>query len=167
MGNGNHLIIRNNAIRNVAWDNQETQLTSWYAGLHSAVQAMVQPVANSFTSGAVADSGVAFMGDRWLPINLSGEVADDITQVVPGGTSRAFALSLADVTKLSGEGLAFPNHAQRGSVALGWWYLRTPSTNGVHVWAVHLDGGLQGGFGRQDGLSNGGVRPALIIHQTP
>jgi hypothetical protein len=56
MGNGNHLIIRNNAIRNVSWNNQEAQLTSWYAGLHSAVQAMVQPVANSFTTGEVADS---------------------------------------------------------------------------------------------------------------
>ncbi|MGL4334875.1 MAG: hypothetical protein ACRCSC_07425, partial [Lactococcus garvieae] len=30
MGNGNHMIIRNDALRNVSWDAQEGVLTSWY-----------------------------------------------------------------------------------------------------------------------------------------
>ncbi|WP_081166577.1 DUF6273 domain-containing protein [Lactococcus garvieae] len=165
MGNGNHLIIRNNAIRNVSWNNQEAQLASWYASLHSAVQAMVQPVANSFTTGEVADSAVTFTGgSRWIPNNLSGAVAADITQVVPGGTPRAFALSLADVTRLSGEGRGFPYSAQRVSAVQGWWWLRTPGASG-DAWRVSTVGSLDAHFNVTRSDANGGVRPALIIHQ--
>ncbi|ETD04339.1 hypothetical protein N568_0108560 [Lactococcus garvieae TRF1] len=165
MGGGNHLIIRNNALRNVSWNAQEGVLTSWYGQLEPAVQAMVQPVANSFTTGEVVDASVTLSGGaRWLPNNLEGAVAADLTQVVPGGTARAFALSLADVTRLSGPGLGFPNHAQRGSVALGWWWLRTPAP-GTHAWCVGADGGSSGGWTRTFSTINGGVRPALIINQ--
>ena len=123
---------------------------------------MVQPVANSFTTGQVADGAVTFTGGtRWLPTNLEGAVAADQTQVVPGGTARAFALSLADVTRLSGPGLAFPNHAQRGST-LGTWWLRTPAP-GTEAWLVNTQGNLNGFVGRTN--SDGGVRPALILHQ--
>ncbi|WP_213496825.1 hypothetical protein [Lactococcus formosensis] len=165
MGDGNHLIIRNDAIRNRSWEEQEAELTSWYGQLDSAVQAMVQPVANEFTTGEVAAENVTFTGGAsWLPENLEGDVAADITQVVSGGTRRAFALSLADVTRLSGEGLAFPNHAQRGSVALGWWRLRTPASY-PYVWGVRTTGYLIGGRPRTLSTANGGVRPALIINQ--
>ncbi|MFK4938640.1 hypothetical protein ACI1TK_09830, partial [Lactococcus formosensis subsp. formosensis] len=44
MGDGNHMIIRNDAIRNRSWNEQEAELTAWYGQLDSAVQAMVQPV---------------------------------------------------------------------------------------------------------------------------
>ena len=46
-----------------------------------------------------------------LPIGSNAEVAADVTQVTHGanGSPQAFALSLADVTRLSGEGLGFPN----------------------------------------------------------
>ncbi|MCI3861263.1 DUF6273 domain-containing protein [Lactococcus garvieae] len=166
MGNGNHMIIRNDTIRSVSWNAQEGVLTSWYGQLNPAVQAMVQPVANSFSTGEVADAAVTFTGGtRWLPNNLEGAVAADLTQVVPGGTARAFALSLADVTRLSGPGLAFPNHAQRGSIALGWWLLRTPSSS-THAWTVHTFGDLSGNASRAGSVDNGGVRPALIISQS-
>ncbi|QSR00581.1 hypothetical protein J0J34_01875 [Lactococcus garvieae] len=167
MGNGNHLIIRNDTIRNSSWNAQEGVLTSWFGQLDPAVQAMVQPVANSFTTGEVADGAVTFSGGtRWLPNNLGGAVAADLTQVVPGATARAFALSLADVTRLSGPGLAFSNHAQRGSsgALLGWWWLRTPAAN-TSAWAVRTDGHLNGTGGRTVSYPGGGVRPALILHQ--
>ena len=169
MGNGNHLIIRNDSIRNVSWNNQNAALASWYAALDGAVQAIVQPIANSFTTGQVVDGSVTFTGGtRWRPNNLTGQVADDITQVVPGGTARAFSLSLADVARLSGEGLGFPNHAQRGSAALGWWWLRTPAASGF-AWNVFTNGNLTGTVGGGPSVSSsnaaGGVRPALIIHQ--
>ena len=45
MGDGNHMIIRNDAIRNRSWNEQEAELTAWYGQLDSAVQAMVQPQA--------------------------------------------------------------------------------------------------------------------------
>jgi hypothetical protein len=164
MGNGNHLIIRNDTILNTSWNAQEGVLTSWYGQLDPAVQAMVQPVANSFTTGEVADDSVIWTGgNRWLPNNLEGAVAADQTQVLPGGTARAFALSLADVTRLSGPGLGFPNHAQRGSVALGWWWLRTPAA-GTNAWLVGLIGDLLGNAARTSSNTSGGVRPALIIN---
>ncbi|WP_285006024.1 DUF6273 domain-containing protein, partial [Lactococcus formosensis] len=164
MGNGDHLIIRNDAIRNVTWNDQETELISWYGQLDPTVQAIVQPVANDFTTGEVADAAVTFDGGRWIPNNLEGDVASDITQIVSGGTRRAFALSLADVTRLSGEGLGFPNHAQRGSTALGWWWLRTPAP-GTNAWPVTTAGNLAGINARAVSTTSGGVRPALILHQ--
>ncbi|WP_257617269.1 hypothetical protein, partial [Lactococcus garvieae] len=166
MGNGNHMIIRNNTIRSVSFNGQAARLTTWYNNLDSAVQAIVQPVANSFTTGNVADTAVTFTGGtRWIPTNLTGAVADDITQVVPGGTARAFALSVADVTRLSGEDLGFPYHAQRGSTALGWWWLRTPGASdlawrvatGTHAGQLRATGHVTGSD------AYGGVRPALII----
>ncbi|WP_341784663.1 hypothetical protein [Lactococcus garvieae] len=164
----NHLIIRNDTIRNVSWPGQEGVLTSWYGQLDSAVRAMVQPVANSFTTGEVPAGSVTFTGgERWIPDNLEGDVSADITQVTQGAGSspKAFALSLADVTRLSGPGLAFPNHAQRGSVALGWWWLRTPSES-PFAWAVATTGNLYGGYPRMLSGTMGGVRPALIISQS-
>ncbi len=56
------MIIRNDAIRNSSWNAQEGVLTSWHDQLDPAVQAMVQPVANSFTAGQVADGAVIFTG---------------------------------------------------------------------------------------------------------
>ena len=167
MGGGNHLIIRNNALRNVSWNAQEGVLTSWYGQLEPAVQAMVQPVANSFTTGQVADYSVIWTGgNRWIPNNLEGAVAADLTQVVPGGTARAVALSLADVTRLSGPGLAFPVPAQRGSSSAlqGWWWLRTPSDATI-AWHVGSNGHLSGYAARTNSAATGGVRPALILHQ--
>ncbi|MFK4966863.1 hypothetical protein ACI1UG_01480 [Lactococcus garvieae] len=164
MGDGNHMIIRNDSIRNVSWPEQEGALASWYSQLDPVVQAMVQPVANSFITGEVAHGSVTWTGgDRWLPNNLEGDVAADLTQVVPGGTDRAFALSLADVTRLSGPRLAFPNNAQRGSVALGWWRLRTPAP--FHIWHVDVFGNLNGFATHETSEEHGGIRPALIIHQ--
>ena len=165
MGNGNHLIIRNDSIRYHSWEEQEAELTSWYGQLDSAVQAMVQPVANEFTTGEVAHGDVAFSDAmEWLPNNLEGDVAADITQVVSGGTRRALALSLADVTRLSGEGLAFPNPAQRVAANKGWWWLRTPASATL-AWAVHINGFLHEPAEHTLSVTFGGIRPALIINQ--
>ncbi|MEY8459242.1 DUF6273 domain-containing protein, partial [Lactococcus ileimucosae] len=164
MDNGYHMIMRNNAISNVSWNEQDDELITWYDSLHEDVHTIVAPVANNFTTGEVAEGSVTFEGSRWVPDNLTGDVAADITQVVSGGTPRAFALSLADVARLSGEGLAFPNHAQRGSSAVGWWWLRTPATS-IYAWHVRTSGNLRGDRELPYGLANGGVRPALIIHQ--
>ncbi|MEY8459294.1 DUF6273 domain-containing protein, partial [Lactococcus ileimucosae] len=167
MGSGNHMIIRNDSIRSRSWNQLDETLSTWYGQLDSAVQAMVQPVANNFTTGEVAGDSVTFTGGHgWIPNNLGGDVAADITQVVPGGTARAFALSLADVTRLSGGGLAFPNRTQRGRSGglLGWWWLRTPAP-GTNAWLVNPYGTLHAGHARTYSHTYGGVRPALILHQ--
>ncbi|MEG9204793.1 DUF6273 domain-containing protein, partial [Lactococcus garvieae] len=65
---------------------------------------------------------------------------------------------------LSGAGLGFSTPAQRGSIPLGWWWLRTP-TPGTPAWLVAAYGHLNGFHDRTLSNTNGGVRPALIINQ--
>ncbi|MFK4944119.1 DUF6273 domain-containing protein, partial [Lactococcus garvieae] len=81
-----------------------------------------------------------------------------------GGTARAFVLSLADVTRLSGPGLGFPNHAQRAGANSSWWWTRT-SASSTQAWHVSTIGNLIGSLGRMHSATLGGVRPALILHQ--
>ncbi|MEY8444187.1 hypothetical protein AALA52_08095, partial [Lactococcus ileimucosae] len=128
MGSGNHMIIRNRAIPNTSFDQEEGVFDSWFDGLDPAVQDRVQPVADDFVTGNVPYADVTFdgPGPRWIPNNLDNfpEVEADVTRVDTSGTSRAFSLSLADVTRLSGSGRAFPNHAERvGAVILGGGYV--------------------------------------------
>ncbi|WP_271327945.1 hypothetical protein [Lactococcus muris] len=169
MGSGNHMIIRNGVIDNASWNDHDMALVSWYDGLDSAVQALVQPVANNFTTGTVLPNNVTFDGpfDRWIPNNLDDfpEVAADVTQVDTSGTPRAFSLSLADVTRLSGPGRAFPNPGDRVAHGNNWWHLRTP-TGGNRIWIV--DSRWFGSTLTSTGLDHpigGGPRPALIINQ--
>lgn len=106
-------------------------------------------------------------------------VAADLTEIVPeseGGVPRAFALSLADVNRLSAQGgRGFMDMQDRMSYAVGglrypydsgwsWWWTRTPSPGGELAWSVF------GGFdtfrsSRELKDTQGGARPALIIHQ--
>ncbi|WP_285007545.1 DUF6273 domain-containing protein [Lactococcus formosensis] len=170
MGDGNHMIIRNDVIRNVSWNDQEAELTSWYEQLDSAVQAMVQPVADEFKSGAISGASAEIDEDFWLVNNLgdSPEVAADITQVVSEGTRRAFALSLAGVDRLSRtEGIGFPNRAVRSGQNHSWWWLRTPNYlgEGHASWVVHGDGSFNSSVFATHSSDGGGVRPALIINQ--
>lgn len=126
---------------------------------------MVQPVANEFTTGEVTDDGAGLDGSRWLADNLTGAVAADRTVVVEDGTPAAFALSLADVDHLSRiAGIGFADLADRGSTALGWWFLRTPGPVNLG-WRVGTNGILTGLNARTPSNPQGGVRPALIIHQ--
>lgn len=113
-------------------------------------------------------------GTRWLPSNLANfpEVANDLTTVAEsGGIKQAFALSLADVSRLSQGGGAFSNHAERLGGNNTFWLLRTPGGTDSFVWAVNsymAPGQLFGNFNvnTTGNSNNGGMRPALIIHQS-
>ncbi|MEY8458071.1 hypothetical protein [Lactococcus ileimucosae] len=173
-GGGNHLIIRNDVITSVSWNNQNTRLNQWYDALDSTVRTMVRPVSDNFVTGSVMQTEITWEGVLWLPSNLFAfpEVALDETRVDSSGTSRAFALSLADVTRLSGPGRAFPNHEQRLSGnELAWW-LRTPAGSfdgSERAWRVtrrYDDGSLGQLRGGHPVGGGGNIRPALIIHQT-
>ena len=115
---------------------------------------------------------ITWEGVLWLPSNLFAfpEVALDETRVDSSGTSRAFSLSLADVTRLSGPGRAFPNPEQRLSGnELAWW-LRTPAGNveGERAWRVtrrYDDASLGQLRGGHPAAGGGNIRPALIVHQ--
>ncbi|WP_251712298.1 hypothetical protein [Lactococcus ileimucosae] len=174
MGSGNHMIIRNDAIANVSWNDQNVRLDEWYDDLEPEVQAMVRPVTDNFVTGEVQQVELTWTGGvLFIPANLDDfpEVAADVTQVNTSGSPRAFALSLADMARLSGSGRAFPTFVQRTSGnALPWW-LRTSATSAA-AWRVTGDsygpnarGQLRGGHGKVN--ANNSIRPALIINQAP
>ncbi|WP_394304475.1 hypothetical protein [Lactococcus muris] len=159
-GGGNHLIIRNEAGVQISWDNQNTRLNQWYDALDPAVQAMVQPVENTFTVGSIAFADVTFEGNGWIPLHLTGEVGADNSAVDLSGTSRAFSLSLADVARLSGPGLAWESREERRTGQMRTWWLRTPGESG-RGWRLTTGGALQ----TYDSNAQLRIRPALIVHQ--
>ena len=183
MGNGNHMIIRHEAIRNTSFNDQPQVLSNWFSGLDAEVQGMVQPVSiPEEAPGFVIPLDMTWEGGfRWIPAGwatnpLFEASRADRTVVNSSGTPQAFALSLADVVHLSNETGPFPNYAQRVGARRSWWWTRnlTGSVSGTvpfggAAWSVNS--GLDHHIGRLQealvGLSNGGggVRPAIIIHQ--
>ncbi len=181
MGNGNHMIIRHEVIRNVTFIDQPQVLADFYNGLTSAVQAMVQPV--EIAEETVINWQLVTWGEStgdghedswWLPTNFNegelGIAVNDITSVASGGVGRAFALSFADVVRLSEEpGRGFSDVASRRaphpSSELGsdWWWLRTAVPSMGPAWYIRIGGGMMHGHSP---LAFGGVRPALIINQS-
>ncbi|MEY8444538.1 hypothetical protein AALA52_09925, partial [Lactococcus ileimucosae] len=159
-GGGNHMIIRNEAGVQVSWDNQDSRLNQWYDTLDPSVQAMVQPVENTFTVGSIAFDDVTFEGTGWIPLHLTGEVGADNSAVDLSGTSRAFSLSLADVARLSGPGLAWESREERRTGEMRTWWLRTPGESG-RGWRLTTGGTLQ----TFDSNASIRIRPALIVHQ--
>jgi hypothetical protein len=104
---------------------------------------------------------------RWLPTNLSAfpAVAGDVTSVNPSGTPQAFALSLADVVRLSMEG-GFPTPVSRRGARSSWWWLRTHAGSPTAAnWGV-AQAPPPGRLHALNPYTNdlGGVRPALIIN---
>ncbi|MFK4893730.1 DUF6273 domain-containing protein [Lactococcus petauri] len=174
MGNGNHMIIRNEVMNvGTAWSNQNTVLNNWYTndivttvpGIRAQREQHIAPVASSFPTDPTDLSAL-------LPLSQTNRESDgtisnlsnfavpygDRTVVVPDGEKRAFALSVADVNHLTYIG-SFSSVADRG--ANSTWWLRTPATS-TQVWLMG-----DNGMWHQVGTSGGGrgVRPPLIIHQ--
>ena len=90
------------------------------------------------------------------------EADADVSRVVPGGTPRAFSLSVADVTRLFGnrqERRLVHTHPQNS-----FWMLRTPGAP-RYGWIVTMQGWVSGTHLDTFGGASGGARPALIINQ--
>lgn len=175
------MIIRHEVIRNVGFFEQPQVLADFYNGLTPAVQSMVQPV--EIAEGTVINWWLVTWGEStgdghedswWVPTNFNegelGIAVNDITSVASGGVGRAFALSFADVVRLSEEpGRGFSDVASRKapnpSSELGsdWWWLRTAVPNMGPAWYIRIGGGMMHGHSPQ---AFGGVRPALIINQS-
>ncbi|MGY0180279.1 hypothetical protein [Lactococcus garvieae] len=172
MGNGNHMIIRHEAIRNTNFNNQTQVLSNWFSALGAEVHDIVQPVSIPTNVPSITEAQAAPWigeGERWLPGGLVNfpATAGDETGVNPSGTPQAFALSLADVVRLSTPEGPFPNHPRRVGARDTFWWLRTPAAPGA-AWHVAV---LSGWFGQLGGAvsvagnyPDGGVRPALIIN---
>ncbi|WP_081168667.1 hypothetical protein [Lactococcus garvieae] len=170
----NHLIIRNEAIRNTSFNDQANVLADFYDNLNPDVQAIVQPVTIPADVPSITDAQAApWEGTRWLPAQWNDARFDavraDRTSVsASGGTSQAFALSLADVVHLSTEEGPFPYHAARVGARASWWPLRTPASPSL-AWHIGTGATLRGhlyGNATMEHISvNGGVRPALNINQ--
>lgn len=177
MGEGNHLIILNDTLRYTTFNAQEERLESWYEKeLNSEIKTIVAPVAQSFPSDGVTQVEAELDTMHFRAQTLPPAVAADETKLVPNGIERAFALSLADVNRLSGPGLGFRNLSERSLfTTIGWWWLRTTgaphtawqvATGADHVALRNPGGNLTGHPPRHLGaVDSGGVRPALIIHQ--
>nr|UKS68750.1 hypothetical protein G8766_06005 [Lactococcus garvieae] len=173
-GSGNHMIIRHEAIRNTTFDQQDTVLTNFYNDLTDEVKDVVQPVSIPAVVAGISDTAATPWGGegiRWLPAEWEAtrfdSVRADRTAVNSSGMPQAFALSLADVVHLSTETGPFPNHTLRTAARDSWWWLRTPGAPDTG-WVVNAHGlrGQLGGFNGVSGSNgNGGIRPALIIHQ--
>lgn len=172
MGDDNHMIQTMRSARNVSFDEQEEYLTAWYAALPSSFRSITARIQSTFVTG---ETGSLTFGGldpliNWRPTNLNAfaGVAEDETRVMPYGTARAFALSVADVTRLSGPGRAFQNGSQR--LEHDWWWTRTPRTGG-RAWSIQHGSRnpvAVGGFGNPYSSIQGdygGVRPALVIRQ--
>ncbi|MEY8443916.1 hypothetical protein AALA52_06630, partial [Lactococcus ileimucosae] len=81
----------------------------------------------------------------------------------------AFALSVADVVRLSGPGRAFPNRVGRVGANNTLWWTRTLSSQGLTLdtgWIVsrgdHI--GWLASHWTTNLAGHGGMRPALIIN---
>ncbi|MEY8458923.1 hypothetical protein [Lactococcus ileimucosae] len=178
MGDGNHLIIRDSMIPNVSWNNQPGRLASWYSALISSeptLESMVQPVIIPNPVPSVPWADITWQGTRWVPDNLASfpDVANDLTTIASsGGSRRAFALSLADVTRLSQPDGSFSTYAERATggqgIFNGWW-LRTAGGRSGSAWVigstVYNIAGQINNFYPSNARSDVGVRPALILHQ--
>ena len=131
-GSGNHLIIRHAVFPNTLPPQQGQVFSEWFSGLDAEVRGMVQPVAIPTPVPAVQQASITWssevpedgleieeVNNWWLPSNLADfpAVAGDVTTVNPSGTPQAFALSLADVVRLTTPEGPFTN-------------LRTPSAKG-------------------------------------
>ncbi|MFK4970777.1 hypothetical protein [Lactococcus garvieae] len=176
MGNGNHMIIRQNSIRNTSFNDQSQVLSNWFSGLDTEVQGMVQPVSIPvegpnflFTPDMTWEGGFGWIPSGWATNPVFNAVRADRTAVSSSGTPQAFALSLADVVHLSTETGPFPNFAQREGTRISWWWTRTTTGNPTGNTAWNVNAGV--GMGQlQEAIlalnnSAGGVRPAIIIHQ--
>lgn len=132
---------------------------------------MVQPVSVPTPApSAFYDSltGLAEDGGGWLPDNLDPfpAAAADVTAVNPSGTPQAFALSLADLMRLSTPDGTFPDMRSRAGARHSWWWLRTPSTTSLsNAWSILNQGRLASRRQSHITLSDGGVRPVIIVHQ--
>ncbi|WP_260603770.1 hypothetical protein [Lactococcus garvieae] len=168
MGNGNHMIIRHNPILNKSFSMQPQVLNDWFSGLDAEVQAMVQPVSIPDPAPNVPIASISWASGQtgWLPANLADlpEAAADVSSVNPSGTPQAFALSFADVVRLSTAEGPFSNMKSRLARNVIPWWTRTLGT-GVIYWSISgSDGQLV--HMNYAGLSfpHAGVRPALIIN---
>ncbi len=185
MGDGNHMIILEQGLPRAPSGGMDARISAWYRELDISVQNIVSPVLVNLTVRAGASSFTWSNPDYWnrLPLDLHvrPDVAADVTAVVAvedGGVKRAFALSLADMVRLSQPGKIFSTQAGRkipirdSGVVTQAWRLRIRSTEiGGNNWIVEsyspfspqIRGTRLNVFGGD--RSDDADRPALIIHQ--
>ncbi|WP_141921025.1 hypothetical protein [Lactococcus garvieae] len=174
MGNGNHMIIRHGATAPKNFIDQSQVLSDWFSALDPEVQSMVQPVIIPAPVPAINHGTVTWTDGivNWLPDNLVDlpRVAGDMTTVNPSGTPQAFALSFADIVRLSTPEGPFPTMWARGNARGTAWWTRTPVVDGTRAWSITI-GAPRGRLIEGHSTTNmtpdwgPGVRPALIVHK--
>lgn len=167
LGDGNHLIQRKYVLpatstTTLAYNGGplDQVMKTYYAGLSADAKQVIQPVQTSFEIGMGGSYG---SGQLIVP-----GAPQDYATVTPSGEKKAFALSVAELNDVSGPGKAYPTIASRGAVRetspstkVKWW-LRT-QYDSTRSWIVHNNSAGEIWVGLPS-ASDGGVRPALIIH---
>lgn len=174
LGNGNHWIILDQAVRNFSMENQEAALEHWFNNaIPPALKEMTLPVQGTFVTGSTFGADIGLTAGGWVVRDFADldlpEVIADRTRVVPegeGGVRRAFSLSLADVQHLSTASSRGFMSAwdRRGMWEVFWWWLRTPNATN-NLWALDDSGRLVADASPDIVQTHGGFRPSLIIRQ--
>lgn len=175
LGDGNHLVLRKYLLPNqtrtttAAYHNGplDEAMKVYYAGLKPEAQAAVQPVQKTFTLGMGNATAFGLDAQKFL----MSKPAPDFAKVdTASGEKKAFALSAAELSDVSGKGKAFPDLASREASATGAsntanaWWLRTPDTSAT-AWFVYYGPTYFGQLVGTPTTNTYGLRPALIIHQ--
>lgn len=164
----NHLVVNKYVVANHSstetYNDSELDLgmKSYYAGLSDEAKQVIQPVQTIFEVGM----GGTYTGRDQL--NMP-DAPDDFATVTADGEKKAFALSAAEISDVSGPGKAFPTVPSRQSHLLSnpletaRWRLRTAS-NPSQGWVIH-NASSAGEIGVHNYLSTYGSRPALIVKE--
>ncbi|CAD5901656.1 DUF6273 domain-containing protein [Carnobacterium maltaromaticum] len=174
LGDGNHLVLRKfllpadkdgSTTTDYNDGNLDKTMKAYYAGLKPEAQAVVQPVQKTFALGMGDDEAFGLDASNFL----MSSPAPDYAKVTPiGGEKKAFALSAAELTDVSGKDQAFSTVESRVTAyedkpeKATFWWLRTPATQ-ERVWGVRGGNNL-GELHFYDIHNNNAARPAFIIH---
>lgn len=170
LGQGNKLVLRKYLLEEdllTSTDYKgsplEQKLNEYYDGLAPQAKAAVQPVTLNYP--------LCFLSKEDVQLDSSGFLAPqaltDLTTVSESGIPRAFALSLADLTSVSGKGKAFPTLTSRSGTkqsspqTFHHWWLRTPSD--ITYKGMSRADLIPGQLSPFTDEMSIGVRPALII----
>jgi hypothetical protein len=161
MGEGNHMIIQNNGFPMLE------QPENWYESLKQDVHDIVQPI--TVGPGNIPGNSITWQDGTvgWIPNNFAQNQSLLTTVNEENGSKRAFDLSLADVARLSENGVFSTPEARIGGDATRSWRLSTGAGSSGPVglvWIVNSSGLLQTTAGNPALSLTDNRRQALIIN---
>lgn len=145
--------------------NLNKALKLYYSQLSEKAQSVVQPVQLTFNVGVGNESDLGLDENNFLFSNPP----NDFAEVTQGGEKKAFALSVAEISDVSGPGKAFPELMSRSDNGIDFkgvsTWTRTPYDHSGAQSVIWIINKKNGEFGLQNQPSRQPLPPALIINQ--